>query len=154
MYSDELLALCNRLFRELIRFLGNNVVAGTLHELVGVFGDRETNVSLVEKLKDKEAVEAQDMAEDLFRKQSINKGIFCLMLAFSKHPNLGGLDGYIHSYMVHKVGSKKNWSIVAEGATKIVNATWDLLSDSRRRASYDRLIGCNQPQPPEKRRKP
>ena len=98
------------------------------------------------------------------------------MLVFSKNSNLGGLDGYILSYMVHKVGSKKNWygvlqvkdysagvvdikksykrmvlmlhpdkcrSVAAEGATKIVNAAWDLLSDLRRRASRDRLIGCN-----------
>ncbi|KAL5813563.1 hypothetical protein ACOSQ4_024204 [Xanthoceras sorbifolium] len=48
-----------------------------------------------------------------------------------------------------RLGSEKNWYGVLQvcrggGTTKFIKCCY-LLSDSRRRGSYDRVIGCNQP---------
>ncbi|KAI9191897.1 hypothetical protein LWI28_015171 [Acer negundo] len=58
----------------------------------------------------------------------------------------------IYKRMVLMLHPDKCRYVAMEGTTKIVNAAWDLLSDLRRRASHDKLIGCNQP--PEKRTNP
>ncbi|KAL5766817.1 hypothetical protein ACOSP7_017434 [Xanthoceras sorbifolium] len=86
-------------------------------------------------LGDKEAEFCKDSAEEFFRRQDIDKAIFSILTANIKDPNLPGVKGYFYAYMI--IDSH-------EGAMKLLNSAWEVLSDPRRKVVYDNQLIADQ----------